>query len=27
VKRLARDYTVDERKVAAVVAWDDKRAA
>jgi uncharacterized protein (DUF433 family) len=27
VKRLAKDYAVDERKVAAVVAWDDKRAA
>lgn len=27
VKRLARDYAVDENKVAAVVAWDDKRAA
>ena len=27
VARLARDYTVDARKIAAVVAWDDKRAA
>jgi len=27
VKRLAKDYTVDESKVVAVVARDDKRAA
>lgn len=27
VKRLAKDYVIDERKVAAAVAWDDKRAA
>jgi uncharacterized protein (DUF433 family) len=27
VKRLARDFAMEERKVAAVVAWDDKRAA
>ena len=27
VKRLAKDFAMDERKVAAVVAWDDKRAA
>jgi uncharacterized protein (DUF433 family) len=27
VKRLAKDFTIDERKVAAVVAWDGQRAA
>lgn len=27
VKRLAKDYTVDEAKVAVVVEWDDRRAA
>jgi uncharacterized protein (DUF433 family) len=27
VKRLAKDYAVDERKVAAVVEWDERQAA
>ena len=27
VKRLARDYAVDERKVAAAVEWDERQAA
>jgi uncharacterized protein (DUF433 family) len=27
VKRLARDYAVDESKVAAAVEWDERRAA
>lgn len=27
VKRLAKTYSLDERKVAAVVAWDEQKAA